>query len=137
MPLIFQDQELQRGNQKDSLFGIENKTKAYNNLTEKYLAELQNVLGKYSKNWNAADVFSKILKTFQNYGAKDHSERAKASSIRTYGKADREAEICESGSNTRDFTPLSSRMTPKGATVKTYEKYLEYFGYYENYKARK
>ena len=71
MPLIFQDQEQQRGNKKDSLFGIENKTKAYNNLTEKYLAELQNELGKYSKNWNAADVFSKILKTFQNYGAKD------------------------------------------------------------------
>ena len=41
------------------------------------LAELQNVLGKYSKYWNAADVYSKILKTFQNYGAKDLSERDK------------------------------------------------------------
>lgn len=41
------------------------------------LAELQNVLSKYSKYWDAADVYSKILKTFQNYGAKDLSERDK------------------------------------------------------------
>ena len=39
------------------------------------LAELQNILGKYSKYWDAADIYNKILKTFQNYGAKSLSAR--------------------------------------------------------------
>lgn len=39
------------------------------------LAEIQKVLGKYSQYWEAADVYNKILKTFQNYGAKSLSAR--------------------------------------------------------------
>lgn len=39
------------------------------------LAELQTILGKYSKYWDAADVYNKILKTFKNFGAKELSAR--------------------------------------------------------------
>lgn len=35
------------------------------------LAELKNIMSRYSKFWDASDIYKKILQTFKNYGGKD------------------------------------------------------------------
>lgn len=64
---------------ESSLLGLIQKFSQETNLSSHnqgaILAELQTILRKYSKYWDAADVYNKILKTFQNYGAKNLSAR--------------------------------------------------------------
>lgn len=62
-----------------SLLGLIQNFSKESNLSShnqgRIIAELQNIIGKYSKYWEASDIYTKILKTFEDFGSNKFSAR--------------------------------------------------------------